>query len=89
MAHNARRLLAYGVTTVRNPGGDMAASRAYDEARAAGLPGPEALQAGEVIDRSPFPVIGLADRPSETRGAPPSSLNRRKAARATSSSMSP
>lgn len=68
VAHNARRLLAYGVTTVRNPGGDMTASRAYDDARAAGLPGPEALHAGEVIDRSPFPVIGLADRPSEARG---------------------
>ena len=46
VAHNARRLLAYGVTTVRNPGGDMTASRAYDDARAAGLPGPEALHAG-------------------------------------------
>lgn len=68
VAYNARRLLAYGVTTVRNPGGDMAHSRAYDDARAAGLPGPEALHAGEVIDRSPFPFIGLVDRPSDTRG---------------------
>ena len=67
VAHHARRLLAHGVTTVRNPGGDMAHSRAYDEARAAGLPGPEALHAGEVIDRSPFPFVGLVDRPSEAR----------------------
>lgn len=68
VAHHARRLLAHGVTTVRNPGGDMDHSWAYDEARAEGdLEGPEALHAGEVIDRSPFPFIGLVDRPSETR----------------------
>jgi imidazolonepropionase-like amidohydrolase len=68
VAYNARRLLAYGVTTVRNPGGDMAHSRAYDEARAKGLAGPEALHAGEVIDRTALPFYGLVDRPTETRG---------------------
>lgn len=67
VAYNARRLLAYGVTTVRNPGGDMAHSRAYDEARANGLEGPEALHAGEVIDRTVFPFPGLVDRPTEAR----------------------
>lgn len=68
VAHNARRLLAHGVTTVRNPGGDMAANRAYDQARAEGLPAPEALHAGEVINRSPVALPGLMDRPTDTRG---------------------
>ncbi|WP_292229891.1 amidohydrolase family protein [Brevundimonas sp.] len=67
VAHNAARLLAYGVTTVRNPGGDGVLNRRYDADRKAGvLVGPEALHAGEVIDRSAFPFRGLVTRPSET-----------------------
>ena len=51
-AFNARQLLAFGVTTIRNPAGDMAANRAYSEMRAKGeLIGPEAFHAAEVIDR--------------------------------------
>lgn len=65
VAHNARHLLSFGVTTIRNPGGDMAANRAYSEAIAAGtLDGPEALHAAEVIGRAPFPFEGLLIRPS-------------------------
>jgi imidazolonepropionase-like amidohydrolase len=89
VASHARRLLAYGVTTVRNPGGDMAHSRAYDEARADGMAGPEALHAGEVIDRSPFPFVGLVDRPSGTRGIADIVAEQAQGARATSSCMSP
>jgi len=64
VTHNARHLLAFGVTTIRNPGGDMAANQAYDTRIAAGLlDGPEAFHAGEVIDRSPIPIEGLVSRP--------------------------
>ena len=64
-SHHARYLLSYGVTTVRNPGGDLGRNRAYSRAVADGsLAGPEAIHAGEVIDRSPFPFDGLVTRPS-------------------------
>lgn len=64
VAHNARALLAAGVTTVRNPAGDGAANRAYDAAVSADPAfGPEARHAGELIDRSALPFEGLAIRP--------------------------
>ena len=52
---NARIALAFGVTTVRNPGGDPAANARYDENIATGeWIGPEALHAGAVIEPPPF-----------------------------------
>lgn len=69
MAHDAARLLAHGVTTVRNPGGDLQVSHRYDAAVAANpLYGPEARHAGEVIDNSAFPIHGLVTRPSPDQG---------------------
>ncbi len=59
--HNARMLLSYGVTTVRDPAGDPAIARGYDADLAGGrYPGPEAIHAGEVINRSPAAFKGLA-----------------------------
>lgn len=58
--HNARTLLAFGVTTIRNPGGPIAASRAYMERIASGaLTGPEMVYAGEIIDRAPATIENL------------------------------
>jgi imidazolonepropionase-like amidohydrolase len=68
-AHNARLLLAYGVTTVRNPGGDVEGSRDYARRLGDGeIVGPEMLFAGPVIDRAPLPLRGLADIPTPERG---------------------
>lgn len=65
--HDALMLLAAGVTTIRDPGGDTARMVAYRDAVAAGrLTGPEAKVAGAVIDRSAFPVHGLVDRVDDT-----------------------
>lgn len=70
--HNARMLLAYGITTVRNPGGDAAVNTAYRDGVERGeIVGPKALIAGPVIDRTPIPFHGLAEivspeRPIET-----------------------
>ncbi len=51
--HNANRLIAYGVTTIRNPGGDLEAAARYKSRRARGeLIGPESFDAGKVINRS-------------------------------------
>lgn len=61
--HNARLLLSYGVTTVRDPGSDPAISRGYDQDVAQGrFPGPEAIHAGEVIDHLQVPFKGLAQQ---------------------------
>lgn len=66
--HDALMLLAAGVTTIRDPGGDTARMVAYRDAVTDGrITGPEARVAGAVIDRSPFPVTGLVDRVDDTR----------------------
>lgn len=59
-AHNARMLLAHGVTTIRDTGEDTGHGAAYarDE-RAGRILGPEALMAGDIIDRSPMDFVGL------------------------------
>jgi imidazolonepropionase-like amidohydrolase len=68
--HDALMLLAAGVTTIRDPGGDTARMVAYRDAVAAGrLSGPEAKVAGAVIDRSAFPVHGLVDRVDDSHSA--------------------
>jgi imidazolonepropionase-like amidohydrolase len=52
---NARWALAYGVTTIRNPGGDPVANARYDANVASGAwVGPEALHAGAVVQPPPF-----------------------------------
>lgn len=53
--HNAAVALAFGITTVRNPGGDPAANARYDAQISSGAwLGPEALHAGAVIQPPPF-----------------------------------
>ena len=50
-AHNACRLVGFGVTTIRNPGGDLAAAARYKARLAAGeLIGPQSFDAGPVIN---------------------------------------
>lgn len=53
--YNALMALAFGVTTVRNPGGDAEANARYDHRVASGAwLGPSALHAGAVIQPPPF-----------------------------------
>lgn len=62
---NARQLLSFGITTVRNPAGDTKANQAYSRMRDAGeLVGPEAFHAGEVIDMNPLEVDGPIVKPN-------------------------
>ncbi|MGH6952004.1 MAG: amidohydrolase family protein, partial [Vitreimonas sp.] len=59
-AHNARMLVAHGVTTIRNPGGATEANAAYDEAvRTGSLVGPEQFAAGEILDTSRIDSLTL------------------------------
>jgi len=59
--HNARRLVAHGVTTIRNPGGDLAAAERYKARRAQGeVIGPESFDAGEVIHNMAIPGLAVA-----------------------------
>lgn len=52
---NARMALAFGITTVRNPGGDPEANARYDAHIADGTwIGPQAVHAGAVIQPPPF-----------------------------------
>lgn len=59
-AHAGRMLLAHGVTTVRDTGGETELTLRYarDE-RAGRIAGPEALVAGLIIERSEVPFEGL------------------------------
>ncbi len=60
-AHNARTLVSFGVTTIRNPGGATAANVAYNErVRSGALLGPEQRAAGEILDTMPFEGLTLA-----------------------------
>lgn len=69
--HAALMLLAHGVTTIRDPGGEAGRMVSYRDAVAAGdLVGPEARVAGEIIHRSPFAVEGLIRTVSETAEIP-------------------
>lgn len=64
-AHNARMLVAFGVTTIRNPGGSSEANAAYAERVGSGeLLGPEARAAGEILDQ--IPLSGLAVRVTDS-----------------------
>lgn len=60
-AHNARTLVSFGVTTIRNPGGSTASNVAYNErVRSGALVGPEQRAAGEILDTMPFEGLTLA-----------------------------
>ncbi|WP_209005472.1 amidohydrolase family protein [Steroidobacter agaridevorans] len=64
--HSARIALAFGVTTLRNPGGDPEANARYDRAIASGAwIGPEALHAGAVIQPPPMGGASFAYPRSE------------------------
>jgi len=64
--HDARMLLAHGVTTIRDPGGDTRRMVAYRDAAAAGrIVGPEARVAGQVINRSEVRFENLVDQVSD------------------------
>lgn len=57
--HNGRRLVAFGVTTVRSPGGELDAAARYEARRQSGkLVGPQSFHAGEVINNGA--IAGLA-----------------------------
>ena len=58
-----RRLLEYGVTTIRNPAGPAREAVALRDRVARGeLPGPRTFTAGEVIDFSTSPGLGVGAR---------------------------
>jgi imidazolonepropionase-like amidohydrolase len=77
--HDALMMLAFGVTTLRDPGGDTARMIAYRDGVAAGqITGPEARVAGGVIDRPLFAVRGLVD--PVTDAEPVAAVVRRQAA---------
>jgi imidazolonepropionase-like amidohydrolase len=69
--HNGARLVAFGVTTIRNPGGDLAAAARYEQRRRDGsLIGPHSFNAGPVLNTAELP--GLATRvttPEQIRAA--------------------
>lgn len=58
---NAAIALAFGITTLRNPGGSTEAAARYDSMRAAGAwIGPQALHAGRVIEPPPMSGQSIA-----------------------------
>ncbi len=64
--HNARRLVAFGVTALRNPGGDLQAATRYKARLAAGeLVGPETFNAGPVINNADLPGLATAAHTAE------------------------
>ncbi|MEG3193924.1 hypothetical protein SNE32_17015, partial [Lysobacter sp. D1-1-M9] len=64
--HNARRLVAFGVTTVRNPAGDLQAAARYKQRLANGeLVGPESFDAGPVINNAGLPGLATAAHSAE------------------------
>lgn len=69
IAHNARMLLSFGVTTIRSPGGPAAVNRLYAQRVASGaLAGPEMIWAGAIIDRAPIAIGNLSTLVTPERG---------------------
>ena len=65
--HDAKRLLAHRVTTIRDPGGDARRMVAYRDAVAAErITGPEARVAGQVINHSEVRFEDLVDQVSDS-----------------------
>jgi len=61
--HNAARLLGFGITTIRNPAGDLAAAMRYRTRRAEGaVVGPESFDAGKVLNDVDLPGLGTGVR---------------------------
>ncbi len=59
--HNGLVMLAHGITSVRNPGGDTEFNVAHRDRVAAGeMPGPRVYTAGALIDTAPFPGLSVA-----------------------------
>lgn len=57
--HNAARLVGFGITTIRNPAGDLAAAMRYRARRAEGaVTGPESFDAGTVLNDIDLPGLG-------------------------------
>jgi imidazolonepropionase-like amidohydrolase len=80
--YSARVALAFGITTIRNPGGDPEANARYDKAIASGAwVGPEALHAGAVMQPPPMGGASFAYPQSEqewqTRAAREAALGMR------------
>lgn len=64
--HNAKRLVAFGVTTVRNPAGDLQAAARYKQRLANGeMVGPESFDAGPVINNAGLPGLATAAHSAE------------------------
>jgi imidazolonepropionase-like amidohydrolase len=64
--HNAKRLVAFGVTTLRNPGGDLPAAARYKARLAAGdWVGPQSFDAGPVINNADLTGLATAARSPE------------------------
>ena len=68
---NGRMLLAHGITTIRNPGGEAGLNVDYSRRERAGdLVGPEAFNAGKVIHNAPFEgLTDVATGAAEVRAA--------------------
>lgn len=63
---NGRRLVAFGVTTIRNPGGSLAAAARYEERRRLReFVGPETHNAGPVINNQPIEGLAVAANTDE------------------------
>lgn len=67
--HNAQTLVAFGVTTIRNPAGDLAAAARYQAKRDSGeWIGPESFDAGPLIDEAEIEGLSVVARtPDEVR----------------------
>lgn len=64
--HNAARLVGFGVTTIRNPAGDLAAAARYEARRSDGaLVGPESFDAGPVLNDADVPGLATAVRTAD------------------------
>lgn len=64
--HNAERLIAFGVTTIRNPAGDLVAAARYKQKRVSGeWTGPESFDAGPVINNVDIEGLSVAVRTLE------------------------
>lgn len=62
----ARALLAFGVTTIRNPAGELARNRAF-AAASASRRGPRVIASGEIIDAVPTALSVAAATPEAAR----------------------
>jgi len=70
--HAALMLLAHGITTIRDPGGETTRALAYRRDAASGaIIGPEAKVAGLILERSPIPFRNLVTQVTDTSSVAP------------------